>query len=129
MPFRMWLYPVPCWIAFAGWSFIFGSKLIGQITNPWYKQEALLGVLVMANGRGDLLDLDAPGRGTGPFRRAPLASARVEGGADHGRENVTSWPSFVSLTPGQSLVIPQATRLGLAVIRGGSKGGGRGCYT
>ncbi|HEY4308119.1 MAG TPA: APC family permease [Pirellulales bacterium] len=50
MPFRMWLYPVPCWIAFAGWSFIFGSKLIGQISNPWYKQEALLGMLVTAAG-------------------------------------------------------------------------------
>jgi len=23
LPFRMWLYPVPCWIAFAGWTFIF----------------------------------------------------------------------------------------------------------
>lgn len=31
MPFRMWLYPLPCWIAFAGWTFIFatsGAKFI-----------------------------------------------------------------------------------------------------
>ncbi len=25
LPFRMWLYPIPCWIAFAGWSFIFAT--------------------------------------------------------------------------------------------------------
>ncbi len=62
MPFRMWLYPLPCWIAFAGWSFIFGSKLVGQITNPWYKQEALLGILVMATGAGIFLGWSARAR-------------------------------------------------------------------
>ncbi len=62
MPFRMWLYPLPCWIAFAGWSFIFGSKLIGQLSNPWYKQEALLGVVVMATGVGVFLLWSAQAR-------------------------------------------------------------------
>jgi amino acid transporter len=28
MPFRMWLYPIPCAVAFAGWSFIF-------VTSGW----------------------------------------------------------------------------------------------
>lgn len=68
MPFRMWLYPLPCWIAFAGWSFIFGSKLIGQIANPWYKQEALLGVLVMATGAAIFLVWSARA-GHWPFAR------------------------------------------------------------
>ena len=50
MPFRMWLYPIPCWIALAGWGFIFGSKLVGQRDLPFYKQESLLGVGVIALG-------------------------------------------------------------------------------
>ena len=50
MPFRMWLYPIPCWIAFVGWSFIYGSKLVGQREMPLYKQEALLGLFVIATG-------------------------------------------------------------------------------
>jgi len=50
MPFRMWLYPIPCWIAFLGWSFIYLSKLFGQLDRPLYQQEALLGLLVIATG-------------------------------------------------------------------------------
>ncbi len=50
MPFRMWLYPIPCWIAFFGWSFIFVSKLFGQWGKPFLEQEALLGLLVIAAG-------------------------------------------------------------------------------
>ncbi|HVU88763.1 MAG TPA: APC family permease [Pirellulales bacterium] len=69
MPFRMWLYPLPCWIAFAGWMFIFGSKLVGQIANPWYKQEALLGLLVIAAGAGIFLVWSARAR-QWPFTRS-----------------------------------------------------------
>jgi amino acid transporter len=50
MPFRMWLYPLPCWIAFLGWSFIYLSKLFGQLDRPLYQQEAVLGLLVLGAG-------------------------------------------------------------------------------
>ena len=66
MPFRMWLYPLPCWIAFAGWSFIYRSKLIGQRDMPFYKQEALLGLVVIATGVAVFLAWSA-GRGNGHF--------------------------------------------------------------
>lgn len=26
IPFKMWLYPIPCWIAFLGWTFIFATS-------------------------------------------------------------------------------------------------------
>ena len=50
MPFRMWLYPIPCWIAFAGWSFIFGTKLYDQWGKPLIQQEALFGLLLTLLG-------------------------------------------------------------------------------
>jgi len=50
MPFRMWLYPIPCWLAFAGWSFIFGTKLWEQWGKSLIQQEALLGLLATLLG-------------------------------------------------------------------------------
>ncbi|MBI2826888.1 MAG: APC family permease [Planctomycetia bacterium] len=50
LPFRMWLYPLPCGIAFVGWSFIYFSKLVGQWHEPLYKQEATLGLVVLGSG-------------------------------------------------------------------------------
>ncbi|HEY2933011.1 MAG TPA: APC family permease [Acidobacteriota bacterium] len=41
LPFRMWLYPLPCWIAFAGWVFIL-------LTSGW--KFILGGCLVLALG-------------------------------------------------------------------------------
>ena len=70
MPFRMWLYPLPCWIAFAGWSFIYLSKLIGQRAMPFYKQEALLGLAVIATGVAVFLAWSARTR-QWPFGGAP----------------------------------------------------------
>ena len=55
MPFRMWLYPLPCWIAFLGWSFIYISKLLGQLGRPFYQQEAMLGLLVIVAGASAFL--------------------------------------------------------------------------
>ena len=52
MPFRMWLYPLPCWIAFAGWSFIYGSKLVGQLRIPGTSKKHCSALLVMATGAG-----------------------------------------------------------------------------
>jgi amino acid transporter len=40
-PFRMWFYPLPCLIAFAGWSYIF-------VTSGWVF--VLYGLLVLASG-------------------------------------------------------------------------------
>ncbi|HEY2839947.1 MAG TPA: amino acid permease [Pirellulales bacterium] len=50
MPFRMWFYPIPCWLAFAGWTFIFGTKLRDQWGKSLMQQEALLGLLVTLMG-------------------------------------------------------------------------------
>lgn len=67
LPFRMWLYPLPSVIAFAGWVYILGTNGVRFI---------LLGVGLMAAGIGAYL-WHAYGRSEWPFVKAVVQEAPI----------------------------------------------------